>query len=370
MPAPKNDDEHEDEREAAVGSDGRPGGGISVAFLGNSILYYNDCPRFLVNLGSGSITRQDSCLRGGASLPSLWEDGNGMGRKFATRNAIVDVGDDTTAGGDVAYDVGKPTVLALLSGRDDDDDDAVEVADGAGDVADGAGDVGKEKRRWDFVVLNDHTQGPARIESRNATRDALLRWYVPLFSRYRATPVIVETAAYRYPGIRGSEDLGSNPREFQERVREGVASYVETLRSGLPVRDGSIAAPRMAPVGTAYLRVHDDDRELWEGLFDPYDNFHPSPSGTFLQGCVLHWTIFGYAPPLPRTEEEIAHLWGDARVMHDVRNGEIGPPLPSLKSAEYLWNVAREICSPTEGRIQNGAKPSNESRGKLKPSGT
>jgi hypothetical protein len=371
MPATKNDDDDddedddEDEHEATIGSDGRPGG-MSVAFLGNSILYYNDCPRFLVNLGNGSISRQDSCLRGGASLPSLWEDGNGMGRKFATRNAIVDAGDDTTVGGDVAYDVGKPTVLALLSGRDD-EDDVVKVADGAGEVEEGGRKCGKEKR-WDFVVLNDHTQGPARVGSRKATNDALLQWYIPLFSRYRATPIIVETAAYRYPGIHGSGDLGSNPREFQERVREGVLSYVETLRSGLLAQDETIA-PRMAPVGTAYLRVHDDDRELWEGLFDPYDNFHPSPSGTYLQGCVLHWTIFGYAPPLSRTEEEIASLWGDARVMHDVKNGAIGPPLPSLEAAEYLWNVAREICSPPEGRIQNGAKQSDEPRGRLKPSG-
>lgn len=149
--------------------------------------------------------------------------------------------------------------------------------------------------------------------------------------------------------------MGKTPREFQERVREGVLSYVEALRSpGLlllpPGGSGSpsiVIVPRMAPVGTAYLRVHDDDPVAWGALFDPIDHFHPSPSGTFLQGCVLHWTMFGRPPPhLPRTEGGIRDLWRDARVMHDAGDGGIvGPPLPSPTMAEYLWNVAGEVCS-------------------------
>ena len=50
-----------------------------VAFLGNSIIYYNDCPSFLVNLSKGHVNiHQDSCLRGGTNLQQLWEQGNGM----------------------------------------------------------------------------------------------------------------------------------------------------------------------------------------------------------------------------------------------------------------------------------------------------
>ena len=34
--------------------------------------------------------------------------------------------------------------------------------------------------------------------------------------------------------------------------------------------------------------------------------------------------------------------------MHDVGDGGIGgPPLPSPTMAEYLWNVAGEVCSPS-----------------------
>ena len=194
------------------------------------------------------------------------------------------------------------------------------------------------------MVLNDHTQGPARDESRRQSLEVLLEKYLPLIYENKSTPIIIETAAYRYPGINRSEDLGKTPREFQERVRVGVLSYVEALRSSDLT---SIVVPRMAPVGTAYLRVHDDDPVAWGALFDPIDHFHPSPSGTFLQGCVLHWTMFGRPPPhLPRTEGGIRDLWRDARVMHDAGDGGIvGPPLPSPTMAEYLWNVAGEVCS-------------------------
>lgn len=99
----------------------------------------------------------------------------------------------------------------------------------------------------------------------------------------------------------------------------------------------------MAPVGTAFLHVHDNDRALWEKLFDPFDNFHPSPSGTFLQVCVLHCTMFGRPPPLPGTEEDIASLWRDARAMHYVKHGE-ARPLPSVEDCECLWNAARTVC--------------------------
>jgi len=188
------------------------------------------------------------------------------------------------------------------------------------------------------VVFNDHTQGPARPISREATRRALLDKYLPLVLENGVTPVIIETTAYRLPGINNSEDLGST-RAFQRLVPEGVQSYAQALEAKLP----QSLQPRVAPVGTAYLYVHDDDRALWEELFDPFDNFHPSPSGTFLQGCVLHCTLFGSPPLLPKTEKEIASLWRDARVMHHVKTGK-SRRLPSVEETEYLWDVANKIC--------------------------
>ena len=325
-----------------------PHGGARVAFLGNSIQYYNDTPRFLVNLGRGSISHQDSCYRGGASLSSLWEDGNGMERKFGTTNA--ETGRSLVDGREVVvYDVGAPTVRSLLSSGRDVDDGAGEGRCGEGEEEEG----GNGRLKWDYVVMNDYTQGPARIAGRMAALNVLREKYLPLILENRAVPIVIETYAYRYEGINDSSDLGST-REFQTRVRDGVTAYLEALRCDWGNRaddadagaDADAIAPRMAPVGTAFMRVHDEDREMWEGLFDPFDHFHPSPSGTFLQGCVLHWTMFGSPPPLPRTDDDIAQLWRDARVMHDVMDGPIGPPLPSTKAAKYLWNVAGEVCSP------------------------
>ncbi|KAL7545809.1 hypothetical protein ACHAWF_009162 [Thalassiosira exigua] len=292
-------------------ADGDAGVGARVAFLGNSILYYNDTPRFLVNLGQGAIEHQDSCLRGGTNLVQLWTLGNGMRKHgFATEAARI----GNSLEGNDAYDVGAPNVKALLA-------------------------CGEGRERWDCVVFNDHTQGPARSSSRDATRSILLERYLPLILENEATPIIVETAAYRYPEINNSKDLGST-YEFQRRVKEGVESYVEALRSGLP----SSLSPRMAPVGTAYLRVREENRPLWEELFDPHDHFHPSPIGTFLQGCVLHCIIFGTSPPLPGTEEEIRALWKNARMMHNVKTGN-DRCLPTVHEAEYLWNVANDICA-------------------------
>ena len=292
--------------------------GAQVAFLGNSILYFNDCPRFFVNLGQGSVARQDSCLRGGTNLAELWDQGNGM-RQHGFATAAAKTGAGGSDGGD-AYDVGAPTVRALLGG------------------ADGGGSAGG-RTTWDFAVLNDHTQGPARSASREAARTVLLERYLPLLLASGATPVFVETAAYLVPGIHGSADLGSAD-EFQRRVREGLRAYVDALRPRLPPAQ----APRLAPVGAAFACVRDRDRALFERLFDPYDHFHPSATGTFLQGCVLHCTLFGRSPPLPRTEADTANLWRDSRIKH--RSGrEKRQRLPSVMDVEYLWGIANEVCA-------------------------
>ena len=299
--------------------------GARVAFLGNSIIYYNDCPRFLMNLGKGSVKYQDSCLRPSTNLTELWEQGNGMNQPygFATEAAKnPDIDEDLYLFGPPTepmnmYDVGAPTVNALLE----------------------CSDENKGKEKWDFVVMNDHTQAPARLDSRKTTQTFLLEKYLPLILENQATLVIIETAAYQRPGINNSKDLGS-AHEFQRRVREGIQSYLEALHPKFP----ETLQPRIAPVGTAYLHIHDNNNPLWNELFDPFDHFHPSPLGTFLQGCVVHCTLFGCAPPLPRTEEEIKALWRDARVMHHIKTGK-NRRLPSVKEAEELWNVAKRVCT-------------------------
>ena len=284
--------------------------GIKVAFLGNSILYFNDTPRFLVNLSKHKIIHQDSCLRGGTTLTELYILGNGMKRHgFATHNALMDNGE---------YDVGSPTVQYLLQ---------------------------EKQIKWDVIVMNEHTQGPARQSTREEFHSTLMQQYLPLISTNnpKATVIFIETAAYRLQGINNSEDLGAT-HQFQQRVREGIQSYIQLLL------ENNISA-RMAPVGTAFLRVHDDNHELWEKLFDPWDNFHPSPTGTFLQGCVLHCTIFGIPPKCPRTMEEIEVLWKNARMMHPKKKGSDAVALPSVSEVEYLWKIAWDVCQLEQSKL-------------------
>lgn len=297
--------------------------GARVAFVGNSIQYFNDTPRFLTQLSRLSkshstgtddtfdafIEHQDSCFRGGASLVSLWEQGNGMMKHgYASKAAIT----GTDANGNIMYDVGSPTVKDLFSKKD-----------------------------WDFVVLNDHTQGPARAETREAAIKILTEKYAPLISGSSAVPIIIETAAYRFEGINNSRDLGTTI-EFQQKVRQGVMSYLDALNAELP----STNLPRIAPVGTAFLHVREENFELWEQLFDSCDNFHPSPKGTFLQGCVLFYTMFSSQPLLPRTDDETDQLWKTARMMNCVNrtDGYDRMPLPLLDEMKYLCDVAEMVC--------------------------
>ena len=106
------DDEEEDEEQSGVGAPTyRPSVSFSihVAHIGNLIQYYNDCPRLLEQMLRSTIAsnltayngleessvedvldifvEQDSCLKGGANLHSLWFDGNGMDKTFASRSA-------------------------------------------------------------------------------------------------------------------------------------------------------------------------------------------------------------------------------------------------------------------------------------------
>ena len=284
------------------------------------IFFLGARPRYHIGTTSepevNRIEYQDSCLRGGTNLSELWEQGNAMLRHgFRTEAArIIGKSDNDEDDDDSdAYDVGSPTVKTLL-----------ECKEG--------------EKKWDYVIFNDHTQGPARVASRQRTEQTLLENYLPLLRKNEAVPIIIETAAYRYPDINNSHDLGDT-NEFQQRVKEGVESYGNTLLSKLSKE----CRPRIAPVGTAFLHVHDTNHELWTKLFDPSDHFHPSPSGTFLQGCLLHCTMFGCPPSLPKTDEDIEELWRDARMMHDKSMGD-KRELPNVEEITYLWNAAKMIC--------------------------
>ena len=112
---------------------------IHIAYAGNSMIYFHDTPRFFANLATKRrVASHDCCLRGGASLPSLFREGNGMRTKFRTLR-------------ESETDIGSSTVSAMLSSR-----------------------------QYDFLIMNDYTQAPARIERREETLSSLQSDYLPL----------------------------------------------------------------------------------------------------------------------------------------------------------------------------------------------
>lgn len=270
---------------------------IKIGFLGNSILYFNDCPRLLEQMlqTKYSTVYQDSCLRPYVSLSGLWEKGNGMQKVFGN-HPNAEQGDGRPA------DIGSPTVQDLLSRLQR-----------------------KSHETRDYVILNDHSQYPARPETCTETQTALRQHYGPMFSSLKSIiPVFLQTCAYR-KHVNNSDDLGS-VKEFTRKVKEGYLEYVKTLEEAVP----NIL---LAPVGDAFLFLHEQNKDLWSKLFDE-DNFHPSPHGTWLQACVLYCTIVQEPPPSYQSK-----WFSKSRHMQHPEKLFI-----SSQEAEELRLVACKVC--------------------------
>ena len=275
---------------------------IQVAFIGNSILYYNDCPRLLQHMLEQRYQTvvQDSCLHGGQNFVSLMEKGNGMAKKFATPNARLPNG---------SYDIGSPTVSQLLTSS------------------------------WDYIVMNDHTQAPAREKSRKASLKALKSTYRPLVKD--STVIFIQTAAYRRP-VKNSTDLGDFD-DFTDLLRRGYDEYKKVLPNA-----------KVAPVGMAYQYIkHTFGNKMWEKLY-AIDDFHPSPHGTLLEASVVYCTMVGERPPVYD-----ATWWETARYMQPPDEEQL--PIPTNEEAKVLQDVACHVCDlGNKGSCENpGNGPSH-----------
>jgi hypothetical protein len=280
---------------------------IRLACLGNSIQYFNDCPRLLERMFQAAgytDVYQNSCLRGGASIVTLWRKGNGMQDKFSTENAQRPDG---------SYDIGAPTVQSLL------------VEDGV---------------KFDYVIINDHTQSPARQASRAAAVKALRVDYLPLLVKSNAIPVLLQTPAYRKAGVQSSADLGDFDH-YTKLVQDGYNAYKQELDRFLKERPSA----RIAPVGLAYSHLYHSNRALWERLYHT-DDFHPSPHGTLLQAYVLYMTITQQEPP---ANYDPTTWWERARRMQPPMEEPLGRPTQA--EAEVLRKVAMEVYQSALARV-------------------
>lgn len=262
---------------------------IKVAFAGNSMMYYQDLPRLLQQMLETNFDDviQDSCFQGLSSISSLWTIGNTVNETFHT-NAARRPSDGT-------YDTGAPTIRSLLDETD-----------------------------WNFLVLNDFTQAPARVESREESKRALRKYYAPLLRDKGITLILLETAAYEKPNIQNTTDLGEFD-EFTNRLHEGYLDYLWWMQK-------HHVSTRLAPNGLAFSFCKYHKPELYNMLYAP-DHHHPSPHGTWMEACVVYCTMLGEMPP--RYNES---WWKQAR--YCVK----GVSFPTDDEAEQIRQVAGYIC--------------------------
>jgi hypothetical protein len=314
----------------------------SVAFLGNSMLYFNDFPRFFEEISSSGsddsssrrTINQNSCLHGSASIASLLHGNNGMYPKFKTHNAVL--GKDMY--GQYIHDYGACTVSQLLLGHDvqqlnsannDKGEQQQQLTtmttlnNNKNNVNPCNADIAYREyntyiinhqqqsrsmmtKSWDYVVINDNTLHPARHETRYQSLQALEQYYIPWLLATKSIPVFIWTYAYTRAdnsmscgnGGGGDNTSSSNSRTRTKELRDmtglediakftyltgiGYKEYAKLLTIHLP----SEQIPRIAPVGLAYLAIHDENYTVWSSLFH-CDGLHASPAGTFLQGCII-----------------------------------------------------------------------------------
>jgi hypothetical protein len=322
---------------------------VHVAFLGNSVQYYNDFPRFMEVISSDHIV-QNSCMHEDATIVNLLQSGNGMLKKFNTNNARI--------GGSSSklFDYGACTVHQLLFGYDrflyknwKNNNASSSNSDYTGAYNDGLNPcyadsnyltyVTKQFKenpvQWDYVVMNDNTMSPGLYKSRQQSLASLTKTYANWFTKIGATPVFLDTPAY-WSSFRNLSIFVDVPT-FTSVTYEGYRKYALALGKKIPAKQ----KPRIAPVGIAYLTVWEDNYEMWTNLFH-YDGIHASPHGTYLQGCVVYHTLFGRMPdPTVALPESISTLFSRAR--------RLQPPSqhrrdwPTRADARYLYSVAKKV---------------------------
>lgn len=314
---------------------------IRVAFLGNSITFVNDMPRFMQAL-SGDTMVQNSCLHGALSFYTLLEKGNGMHHKWSTDNALLDVYKDYNV-----YDYGACTFSQLLYGYDENlsegDENGYYVNDGKNPCFESPIYYQYLQHTyslngppvWDFVVLNDQTTYPAIYYKRQKSLAALTSTYASIFQGAGVRPVFLSTHGYIAEKV-NTTSLGNIP-EFTSRVHYGYQKYAAAL--GTYLSDDK--QPLIAPAGLAFLTVWEETPGMWKRLFFT-DGFHPSPHGSYLIGCVLYATLYGRMPsPDVALPTNVRQLWSRARKMQ-IGAGPI-MQYPTVDEAGYLWSVAERV---------------------------
>jgi hypothetical protein len=313
-----------------------------IAFMGDSMIFYNDMPRLIQRLANYSVV-QNSCLHMSASLSNILQTGSGMSDRFDTPNAMTKEG---------YYDMGACTIKQLLLGYDEDlnkqvynhrhfyEDDGTNPCLQSKSYLTYLNNLNWQKfRAPKYVVINDNTCGPGRNTSREESINILKQVYAPLFRESGVTPVFYDTYGYwTTPDIVDLSGFTDVPN-FASLTYEGYKEYSAALAELLPKQQ----APRVAPAGIAWLTVWEENRTLWNSLFHQYDHLHPATAGTMLSSFVIYYTIFGKMPDksIVFASHDMAKLFSHARVLQQA--DQPPDPFPTYREIEYLYDVAYRV---------------------------
>jgi hypothetical protein len=190
---------------------------------------------------------------------------------------------------------------------------------------------------WDFVLLNDNTRTPCCTEQREESMELLSDVYLPWLSEIRAIPIFMVTYGYWAP-TRDMSGLVDIPT-FESLIYNGYLEYMKLATAYLPESQ----KPRIANVGHAFLMVYEESPSLWQDLMHT-DAIHLSPSGTFLQACVVYAAIYGKLPPTSifDGDEGPDQLFRWSRRM--VPTEHQMKPYPTVDLARYLYHIAHRVA--------------------------
>lgn len=135
-----------------------------------------------------------------------------------------------------------------------------------------------QSSKWDYVILQEHSQFPAVEEWRNQTMYPAARTLVGDIRGAGANPIFFQTWARRD----GMPENGMvNFESMQYEVNMGYAGIAQELNAPI------------APVGNAWFNVtlQHPSLQLWQE-----DGNHPTELGTYLAACVFYALIFQESP--------------------------------------------------------------------------
>jgi hypothetical protein len=131
---------------------------------------------------------------------------------------------------------------------------------------------------WDFVVLQEQSQLPSTIKTREQYYYPAVRTWVKAIRATNAKPVLFMTWAHQ----NGWPEMGMPDYEsMQIPVIDANLSISKELRATI------------APVGYAWLMETRQNPQL--ELFNA-DGSHPDVAGTYLAACVFYATLFDQSP--------------------------------------------------------------------------